>query len=62
LSGENAIDDVAVDIGEPVVAALVVEGEPFVVEAETVEDGGLEVVDVDRVFSDVEAEVVGGTV
>ena len=61
-SGQDAVDDVAVDVGEAVIAALVVEREPFVVEAETVEDGGLEVVDVDRVFSDVESEVVGGTV
>ena len=34
-------------------------GEFFVVEAEAVEDSGLEVVDVDRVFFDPHAELVG---
>ena len=49
----------AVDVGEAEVAAGVVVGEAFVVEAQKVEDGGLEVVDVDFVLGDVEAEVVG---
>ena len=52
----------AVDVGEAEVAAGVVVGEAFVIEAEEVEDGGLEVVDVDLVFGDVEAEVVGSAV
>ena len=33
--------------------------EPGVVEPQAVEDGGLQVVNVDRVFSHVEAQVVG---
>ena len=49
----------AVDVGEAEVAAGVVVGEAFVIEAEEVEDGGLEVVDVDFVLSDMEAEVIG---
>ena len=36
--------------------------EAFVVEAEEVEDGGVEVVDGDGVFFGFEAEVVGGAV
>ena len=58
-SGEEVFDNVAVHVGEAEVAAGVVVGEAFVVEAEEVEDGGLEVVDVDLVLGDVEAEVVG---
>ena len=48
-----------VDVGQPVVAALEVVGQPFVVDAQEVEDRGLEVVDVDGVLGDVVAEVVG---
>ena len=47
------------DVGQAEVAAGVVEGELLVVEAEQVEDRRLEVVDVDGVLGDVEAEVVG---
>lgn len=50
-----------VDVGEAVVAALGVEGEALVIEAEEVEHGGLNVVDVDRVFDDIETELIGGT-
>ena len=46
-------------VREAEVAALVAEGEAFVVEAEEIEYCGVEVVGVDSVFSDVEAEVVG---
>ena len=49
----------AVHVGQAEVAALESEGEPFVVDAEQVQDRGLEVVDVDRVAGDVHAEVVG---
>ena len=48
-----------VHVGEAEVAAGVVVGETFVVEAEEVEDGSLEIVDVDFVFGDVEAELIG---
>jgi hypothetical protein len=60
--GKEGFDDVAVDVGEAVVAALEAVGEAFVVEAEEVHDGGLEVVDVDLVFGDLEAHFVGGAV
>ena len=61
-SSQEVFDDVAVDVGEAEVAAGVVIGEVFVVEAEEVKDGGLEVVDVDLFVSNMEAEVIGGTV
>ena len=56
------MDDVAGDVGQAEVAAGVAVGEAFVVEAEQVQDRGLQVVDVDRVLDDVEAEVVGAAV
>ena len=60
--GEDVVDDVAVDVGEAVLAALEFVGEGGVVDAELVEDGGLEVVDVDAVLGDIVPEVVGGAV
>ena len=47
------------DVGQAEVAALEAEGELQVVEAEQVQDRGLQVVDVDAVFDGVEAELVG---
>ena len=47
------------DVGQAVVAALELEGQPGVVDAQAVEDRGVQVVDVDRVLDDVVAEVVG---
>ena len=52
----------AMDIGEAEVAALAAEGEPFVVDAELVKNGGVEIVDVNLVLNGVIAELVGGTV
>ena len=45
----------AVDISQTELAALETVGQAFVVDAEEMEDGGLEIVDVDRVFHRVEA-------
>ena len=50
------------DVGQAEVAAGEAVGERLVVEAEQVQDRGLEIVDVDRVLGDVEAEVVGRAV
>ena len=50
--------DLAVDVGEAEVAAGVAEGEALVVEAEEVEDGRLQVVDVDGIHLGFEAELV----
>src|SRR5687767_1634860 len=62
VSREDVFDDVAVDVGEAEVSAGVAVGELFVVEAEEVKHGGVEVVDVDFVFGGFEAEFVGRTV
>src|SRR5437868_5006736 len=45
--------------GQAHVQALELVREPAVVDAEAVEDGGIHVVDMNRVFDDVVAEVVG---
>src|SRR5262245_18058773 len=47
------------DAGEPLVQALVAVAEAAVVVAEQVQDGGVEVADVDGVLDDVVGEVVG---
>ena len=60
-SGQHAPNHMAMNIREPPRSAVVVVGEPFVVEAEQVEDGRVEVVDVDHVFDGLVAELVGGT-
>lgn len=59
---KDSLDDFAVDIGEAVVTALEAVGEFFVIEAQEMHPGGLEVVDVDGVLRDREAEVIGGSV
>jgi hypothetical protein len=50
---------VTVNIGEAEVAALIAVCQPFVVEAEQVEDSGLKVVNMDGVLHHVETEIVG---
>ena len=50
---------VSVHIGQPIVAALEAEGKSFVIEAQQVQDRGLQIVDVDFVFHDAEAQFVG---
>ena len=52
-------DDVALDVREAIPTSLVLEGQPLVVDAEQVEQRGLEVVDVHRVAHDVVPELVG---
>jgi hypothetical protein len=56
---ENLPHNIAVDVRQPVIAPLEAIDEPGVVEAELMEDGGLEVVDVNLVAGDGEAELVG---
>ena len=49
----------AVDVGEPVVAALETVGEPLVIEAEQVHDRRLQIVHVHLILRDAEPELVG---
>lgn len=60
-SGEELRDKVSMDIGEAEVAALKAVGEPEVVEPQEMEQRGMEIVDVDFVFGDIEAEIIGFT-
>src|SRR4051794_24700708 len=58
-SGEEVFDHLAVNVGEAEVTALKAVGELLVVEAQQMEDGGLQIVDVDFVAGDGKAELVG---
>src|SRR5687767_6508413 len=59
FSGEEIFHHMAVHIREAEVTAGVEVGEPFVVQPEAMEDGGLDVMDMDRVFHDVVTEFIG---
>src|SRR6185503_8499010 len=59
---EDVFHRVAMDVGEADVSALEFEGQAFVVDAQAVEQRGVEVMDVDGVFGDVVAVVIGLTV
>ena len=61
-SRQDLTDDVAVNVGEAVVAAAVAISRRFVVEPHHVQDGRVQVVDVDLVLDGVPAEFVGGPV
>lgn len=50
------------NVGEPVVAALVAIGELFVVDAHQVHDGGIQVMHMHRILGDVVAKIVGFSV
>ncbi len=57
-SGEDAFDDLAVNVGETELAALVTVREGFVIDAAEVHDGGLHIMHMHRVFGDVPCEIV----
>ena len=60
IAGEFAHwDDIAVHIRQPMIAPLVAERQPPVVDAEAVQHGGVQVVDVDGIARDVVGKVVG---
>ncbi len=57
--GEDIADDAAMDVCQLKLAALVLVGQPFVVDAQQMRDDGLQGADVDRVLGDVAAVPVG---
>ena len=59
ILGEDGFDDGTSDVGEAEAAAVVGVGELLVIEAELVEDGGVDVVDVGFVDGGVVADFVG---
>ena len=58
-SSEDVLHHFAEDIGEAEVAALEPVGEPLVVDAHEMHEGGLKIVDVDFVHHGIHAEIVG---
>src|SRR6516165_9140402 len=62
LSCNQRPHDVSMHIGEPEISALEAVGQPRVLHAQKEQDGGLQVVDVNGVGADVEAEFVGSAV
>lgn len=52
----------SVHIGESVVAALVAKGHPLVIESHEVQDGRIEIVNVDRIFDHFVTQIVRPTV
>ena len=61
-SGDGLRQHVAVDVGQAEIAAGVAIGQLLVVEAEQVQDRGVQVVDAGRVLNGLEAEIVGRAV
>src|SRR5262249_9672351 len=61
-SGQDLVHHVAVHVGQAVVAAAVAIGQAGVVDAHQMQDGGVQVVDVDLVPHRVPAVLVGGAV
>src|SRR5688572_5625532 len=61
-SGEDLANYVAVYVGEAALDAVVVVGEPFVVDTKKVEDRRVEVVDFDRLLGGFPADLVGVSV
>src|SRR5438093_1004454 len=59
ISGQHLADDLPVNIGETEVAALEAEGQPGVLEAQQMQEGGVDVVDMTTVLYGIEAEFVG---
>ena len=58
-SGQDVANDFAADVSEAKIAALEAIGQPRVVEPEQVQDGGLQVVGMNRLVDRRPAELVG---
>src|SRR6185437_687667 len=61
-SRQDRFDHGSIHIGEPIIAAGMTKGQAFVVEAELVQNGGVQVVDVDFIFDGAESEGIGRAV
>src|SRR5258708_5829637 len=59
---QNVLHDMPLDVGKPEIAALKPIGELFVIEAEQVQDRGLQIVDSDFVADHREAKFIGFTI
>src|SRR5262249_7088770 len=56
----DLLDYISVDVGEPIVPAAEAVGQLFGVDAQQMQNGGVQVVDVDLLLGRVPAELVGG--
>src|SRR4051794_38853743 len=56
---QQLLQDLARHVGEAEVPALVPIGQPLVIETEAVQDGGVQVMDMDLVLDNVKSEVIG---
>ena len=61
-SSNDFLDDMTMDVGEAALGAVVVIGEPFVVESKQVQYGGVKVVHGGNILFGLPPEGVGGTV
>ena len=55
LLAEDVFDDASMNVGESIVSAGVSEGEALVIEPEQMEEGGVEVMNVDAIAADLDA-------
>src|SRR5258707_689875 len=58
-SGEQSIHRLTLHVGQAELATLKTIGEPLMIEAEEMQDGGMEIVHRDGIASDIPGEVVG---
>jgi hypothetical protein len=58
LSGQERCDNLAANVGQPEVAPEMAVRQPLVVQAEAVEDGGLQIVDMHAILHNLQAEFV----
>src|SRR4051794_13860709 len=57
---DDVVHDAAMHIGQPEVAAAVVIGQSLVIDAEQMEDRGVQIMNVDAIFNRMHAQLIGG--
>lgn len=50
FSSQYLLNHAPLHIGQPIIAAAITVGQPFVIESHQVQDGGVQIVDVDSIF------------
>src|ERR1044071_1376528 len=58
--GDQLVDNIPVNIGKTKIAARMPKSQPGVIETKKLEDCGVQIVDVHRIFHRLETEIVGG--
>ena len=59
-SGQELRNDLTINIGQAIVTPLRPVGQPGVIQPQQMQDGGLEVMNVNRILNHMKAQVVGG--